>query len=1221
MSRNPTQARPFGKHTEETLQRVATRLLPGQQAAFFSYLADLIRQGLKTRCAFIALTPSNRADAAEYAALSIAGKDGERRHCTDYPALVLPDMLSGRPVTQANIGHRLPYHPLVTELGVQRLSSVPLDSRSGPATIQIGVLRQKEGEPSDAVALKWLADALRPILLPLVLAPAVRALTARQLQKRYLNTGLAVAATDTSGRLLHVSEAFCDLLDQPAHRLLHGHGREAPRWIADNDLRALMAAAEPGQTVLRCVPLQRHGGDELSVLVRIDVLKLDDHDSVLLECLQAAERSEALLQPLTLALLDEPVLFFQRSPLRIRYANPAACRYFGFQAYQLGQFQRPQSVLFENAETLFDEAQLRRLCQQSSLSVNALARRAGGERETRRVKLIAAGLPGDDLPEQWMLVCEPGEDPRRIAHKLHLYEQALEACSEGMALANRNLRIVHHNSALADLFRCWAGRSLLGRRLDSMMAPFEQARAQAEILPELRHCGFWQGEVIGRRMDGTEFPQHIQIRWLDSGDCVITVRDQTVDQVRMRRLEQAERKYRQLFDNAPHGMYQTATSGRIISANRALAQMLGYRSADQLSERIDDVGKQLYVDPSKRRGLLRTLIKYGAYHGEVFALRRIDGGELWVNEDAHVVCDDTGRIRYFEGTLVDITEQYAAEQALKASEKKFRQLIENAHDGVVVLVNQTIRYANRALAHLCRRPRQELVGKPFSELLTADQQMRLNPRHRDPIQLSDGQSGLTTTLDAGNEPPVDVFLRMVAIDFEGESALSVSMRDITEQKRTEAEMERLAFNDALTSLPNREGILRRIDEALLRRRRDQAMALLFLDLDGFKLINDGLGHALGDALLVALSERLRSCVEEHDHVGRYGGDEFVILLADVKEVGEAEQTARRILRALRNPFELTDHTVYTNASIGIEMITQEPRPTAELLRNADIAMYRAKRQGKGRFAVFSRDMHRHAHRRLTLENELRQAVERREFRLYYQPIVDLKTRRLKGFESLLRWEHPERGIIVPGDFLDVAEETGVMDAISRTVTRDALAQLATWHKSWPDFSELSLSINISNRQFASRELPEQIRRTLLGAGVDPARIHLEITEKVFMDDPDFARETFNHLRGLGVKLLMDDFGTGFSSLSALRHLPIDILKIDRAFVANVEHDSRDLAVIRTIVQLAHELNMQVIAEGIETPKQAVIMQELGCHYGQGFLFGAATPPQIAEERLRHPRAL
>lgn len=1219
MSQQGTSQSPFGGNTEEALSRVAARQLPAQQAAFFSYVADMVRQGLNARLGFVLLTPDHQPESAEYAALSITTREGDRRRSTDFPAMIVPEMLSGRPVQQCNLEHRLPNHPLVSRHQLKRMSAVAVDTGSGPATLYIGVARRANSEHKDDQALQWLAERLNGLLSTSILSPAIRSVTSGQLKERYRDAQLAIAVTDLAGRLLYVSPGFCHLLDQPAHRLLFDERRRSEPWIADNDLRALIAAPEAGKTAVRITSLRRGDGDLLTVMARLGSLNLDDQEAIQIECLQTADHSEALLQPLALALLDEPVLYFRRNPTRIVHANTAACRYFGFQPHQFCGLDTPLSILFDGAEALEDGAAMAQLTQQGHLKLDVFARRAGGDREQRKLLLAAASYYDDEPAEQWVLICQQGDDHRRLGRRLHLLEEALDTSTDGMALANRNLRVVHHNSALSDLFRCWGGKSLIGRRLESLLSPFEQDMVTGEILPTLRKRGQWQGELTGRRMDQSEFPQSMHIRWLDSGDSVITVRDLTSNQVQLRRLEQAERKYRELFDNAPHGMYQTAPSGRILSANRALSRLLGYVDTEQLISQVNDVARQLYVDPDMRRLLLRKLIKHGYYRNQVFALRCADASEVWVSEDAHVICDETGKIRYFEGTLVDITEQHSAERALKASEHKFRQLIENAHDGVAVLVNNTIRYANRALAHLCRKPREQIIGSSFAELLTADQQMRLSPRHPDAINLNQEQSGLVTVLDAGKEPPVDVFLRMVKIEFEGEAAISVSMRDITEQRRTEAEMRRYAFSDTLTQLPNREGILRRIDEALRQRRPNHQTALLFLDLDGFKLVNDGLGHSLGDELLIALADRLRASVGEHDLVGRYGGDEFILLLTDLDSTTDAEQVARRILRSLRNPFQLSDTTVYTNASIGIDVDVDGRRTTPDLLRNADIAMYRAKRSGKGRFVLFNKDMQRVARRRLTLENELRQAVDERQFRLYYQPIVDLSSRTLQGFESLLRWEHPERGIIAPGDFLDVAEETGVMDAISRYVTRDALAQLATWHKAWPDYADLSISINISNRQFASRELPDQIRRTLLGAGVNPARIHLEITEKVFMDDPDFAHQTFETLKGLGVQLLMDDFGTGFSSLSALRRLPIDILKIDRAFVRNVAVDQRDLAVIRTIIQLAKELKMRVIAEGIEDAEQARIMRELGCELGQGYLFGAAAPPEIAEERLRKRR--
>jgi diguanylate cyclase (GGDEF)-like protein len=385
-------------------------------------------------------------------------------------------------------------------------------------------------------------------------------------------------------------------------------------------------------------------------------------------------------------------------------------------------------------------------------------------------------------------------------------------------------------------------------------------------------------------------------------------------------------------------------------------------------------------------------------------------------------------------------------------------------------------------------------------------------------------------------------------------------------------------------------------------RRDAHMfAVLFLDLDRFKNINDSLGHTHGDLLLVAFAERLERTLRPIDTLARFGGDEFAILLSGMTDATDAVRVAQRIQDELSQPFVLDKNSAFATASIGIALSSSGYDRPDDILRDADIAMYRAKENGKARYELFDHGMHARAVSRLQLESDLRQAIEQKEFCVYYQPIISLQTGRLAGFEALVRWNHPRRGLVAPADFIPVAEETGLIVPIGQWVLNEACAQVRQWQIDSPSHRSLSLSVNLSARQVAQPDLLQRIKDALETSKLNPHCLKLEITESVVMENAEAAAQMFKQLRSLGVQLSIDDFGTGYSSLSYLHRFPLNYLKIDRSFVMRLTTDN-DNAIVRTISTLARNLGMEVIAEGIETEEQFQQLKMLGCEYGQGYLF-------------------
>ncbi len=469
--------------------------------------------------------------------------------------------------------------------------------------------------------------------------------------------------------------------------------------------------------------------------------------------------------------------------------------------------------------------------------------------------------------------------------------------------------------------------------------------------------------------------------------------------------------------------------------------------------------------------------------------------------------------------------------------------------------------------------------------------------------------------------------------------LVIVNRDITERKRAEEMLAHNAFHDGLTNLPNRALFLDRLQQALTlsKRHPNYKFAVLLIDVDEFKIINDSLGHAAGDDLLIQIGQRLKESVRRADTVSRprtsdvpdrpanddtlarLGGDEFTILLDDIRDPIEAVRVAERVQAELAIPFVVNEQEIVISASIGIAASTSPHTHAEDLLRDADIAMYRAKRAGKGCCEVSDTAMHENAVKRLQLETDLRKALDQGEFRVYYQPIVSLQTGRITGFEALTRWQRPE-GILPPIAFITVAEETGLIIPMNRQLLREACQHLRSWQSEFLSDPPLTMSVNMTSREFAQPDLASEIRKSLEQTGVDPSCLQLEIIETIAMGDAEKSGHVLAQLKALGVRLSIDDFGTGYSSLSRLRRIPVDTLKIDRAFISNMDSDKENREIVRAIIVLAHNLGLKVVAEGTETEEHIDLLKQLNCEMAQGYLFSRPADDQTMLKLLANNRS-
>lgn len=449
--------------------------------------------------------------------------------------------------------------------------------------------------------------------------------------------------------------------------------------------------------------------------------------------------------------------------------------------------------------------------------------------------------------------------------------------------------------------------------------------------------------------------------------------------------------------------------------------------------------------------------------------------------------------------------------------------------------------------------------------------------------------------------------------------------ELAERQRIEAQLRHDAFHDALTGLPNRTLLMSRLEHALhLMRRRSLRQpitdclqfAVLFLDLDRFKVINDSLGHSVGDRLLKTVAQQLQSCLRIGDTVARLGGDEFVVLLEDIQSATDAIEAAHRIHTVLKAPIVLDGHEIFITSSIGIALSAEHYTNPDQLLRDADIAMYRAKRRNRGQYAIFDVSMHGHALNQLQLESDLQRAIERQELRVYYQPIISLETGRITGFEALVRWQHPERGMIPPDEFIPVAEDIGLVTYIDLWVLQESCRQLRLWQQEFELSVPLAININLSGKQFSNPKLISQIDQVLSEFDIAGSQLKVEITESTLIENAEVAASILDQIRTRKIDVCLDDFGTGYSSLSYLHRFPIDVLKVDRSFITLLESDVEKLEIVKAIVNLALNLDLDVVAEGVETPRQLSYLQSIQCKFGQGYYFAPPLDSSAASALLQ-----
>ena len=826
---------------------------------------------------------------------------------------------------------------------------------------------------------------------------------------------------------------------------------------------------------------------------------------------------------------------------------------------------------------------------------------------------------------------EVADTPRHI--ELELVREAFDRTAVGLVVVSPEGVFRHVNRAFCEMTG-YPREELEGQSFRRFTHPDDVARDE-DFLKLIRAGGDMTGPVdkrFLRKGGGEVWVRRVAAVARDAaGQAKLVVGaffDLTDQRARDRELHNTNAFLTAVVETSPVAIYTTDLDGVVTFWNDAAERIFGFKREQAIGRRAP------FITEAKRAeaaGLRARVLGGEVLTGLELERQRADGTPIVINGSAAPLRDEAGAVNGLLVACIDVTEARRAaadlerhmdrykeaERALEASEARFRVLTESSLDLIsVVDAEGVIRYQSPALRHLLGYEPAQTLGRNVSDLVH-------------PEDLEHSRAAFRRIIDARQSiEPVEFRLRhrdgtWRTFESLGTNCLAnphihgvvFNSRDVTDRKVIQQRIQHLAYHDNLTGLPNRSLLQDRLAHSIARAERtNRKVAVLFIDLDNFKNINDTLGHDVGDELLRQVSGRLKECVRAEDTIARQGGDEFIVLLDGLDDGRGASLVAQKILNALRKAFVLGGTDQHVSGSVGIALFPEDGRDAQTLMKNADTAMFHGKTQGKNTYQYFTAQMNVAVKRRMTLESALRRAVMRRDFVLHYQPQIDLDSGEILAVEALVRWRTEDGGTVSPGDFIPLAEETGLINEIGEWVLREACRQAREWQDM--GLPRRRMAVNLSARQFSDRGFLDMVTRTLAETGLEPACLELEITESQVMRQTEGMIMLLNKLSEMGVQLAIDDFGTGYSSLSYLKRLPIQKLKIDQSFVRDITVDPNDTAIVVAIINMAKSLDLDTIAEGVETAGQLALLRSKGCHVGQGYYFSAPVRAEVLYPLLR-----
>ncbi len=943
----------------------------------------------------------------------------------------------------------------------------------------------------------------------------------------------------------------------------------------------------------------------------------------------AAESSEVIARGSYRALFSEAAEGMYRRLPKGGYidANPAMARILGYPSSEVllrESLHAPSLVYVDREQALRIAERLGRL-ERIERERSRVYRRDGSVIWISENARAVTGPDGRVLFFEGTIVdiTEQVEAVAALRDSQQLYRAVVDYSRDGVFLIQRGV-LVFVNPALAHSLG-YTVEELTGRDYMEVVAPEDrplQAERRAARQSGSRETQRYEITLLHR--DGQRRRFEVSASAVDYRGEIASAgvaRDVTEQRQQDDRVREAERRYRELFENSPIGLFRARIDGAVVEVNNLLARMLGFVDGAALRRENPSV-RRFVVDPAVIVAAVERLRHEDVIERLTAELQGVDGRRFWIESRLvlDAAADGTALVT---GSVTDVSERIKAEAALAESEARYRALVEHSQVGVFVSRGESYSYVNRAFAEMLGYGEADLVGRSVWDVVARDHR-EVTRQYQAAVLAGVRQAAdFETCLMRRDGSRLFATISVGSVVLDGVAHLTGTVRDVTEQRQAEMRLRFHATHDLLTGLPNRLHFNQRLQQAIESANRAGChdYAVLFLDLDGFKLINDSLGHAAGDRLLVAIAARLTEALGGAALLARYGGDEFTVLPYGQCDRLRAEEIARRLLGEFGEAFIVDDQKVYSGASAGVVLGRSDYQLPDQILRDADIAMYRAKASGKASYVVFDETMHAVAEARFRLETELRPALRRGEFRLYFQPIVRIATGELAGFEALVRWQHPERGLLLPGEFLPVAEECGLLSEIDWWVLEETCAQLVHWQDRWPHAHRLRANINVGERQLNDAQLAHDVGRVLHERGIAPSRITFEVTENAFRNGRERAAASLAGLKSLGVGLVLDDFGTGYSSLASFTDSPFDGIKLDRGFVVDMVANPRHYAIVRTIAAFAEALGLGLTAEGVETKAQAGLLSKLGVQYAQGFLYSQALDVAAFEQLLDSHRAL